>query len=374
MENNVYHIEKTFTHSSLWDCVEKIKGMNPYLGPEPYLSALYKRNKEVVTMFEEQEPCSSFFLLHYSLSSVSSKKNPVLLVHGASHDGNMAWVEGRQREKGMAPLLIQEQYDVFAITFAHSHGDNYQQMIQLSNALLRIEELTKCEKIDIIAHSKGGVPVRMYLSNMGEHYEVPYIENVDKYIMLGTPNKGIDFSFRHSMPNWFIFTKNMSAPLACDSLLVHGRYRDTTDRSIYNDGGVFKGQQQMLLKWDDVYPIRTDQTLYYGGQNVYLHSRGIDRAIAEGGHLMETLQETKIHQDISVFVLAGKNNLFNYFMIGETDGPSDGLVFIESVLSIEPMIKNTGQIKRKDVLFLNHSELLYHEKAKEWIKNCLNKK
>lgn len=372
MENKLYQIEETFTYSPTWKCVEKIKGINGYLCPEPYISALFKRNQEVITMFGEQEPCSSLFLLHYHLSPIrSSKKNPILLVHGASHDGNMAWVEGRQREKGLASLFIQEGYDVFAITFAHAHGDNYQQMIQVSNALLRIQELTKCEKVDIVAHSKGGVPVRMYLSNMGEEYDAPYIENVDKYIMIGTPNKGIDFSFRHSMPNWFIFTKNMSAPLACDSLLVNGRYVDTTDRSIYNDGGVFKGQQQMLMKWDEIYSIRNDKTLYYGGQNVYLHSRGIDRAIAEGGNLMEHLQKKQIHQDISVFVLAGKNNIFNYFMVGETDGPSDGLVFVKSVLEVEPMLKKSTQLKQKEILFLNHSDLLYHSKAKEWIKKVL---
>jgi hypothetical protein len=325
-----------------------------------------------MTYFNENEPCSSLFLLHYYLPSIrSSKQNPILLVHGASHDGNMAWLKGRQKEKGVAPVLAEKGMDVFAITFAHSHGDNYLQMIQLSNALLRIQELTHCEKIDIITHSKGGVPVRMYLSNMGKDYDVPYKENVDKYIMLGTPNKGIDFSFRHSVPNWFIFTKNMSAPLACDSLLVHGRYLDTTAQSIYNDGGVFKGQQQILAKWDKRYPIIGDKTLYYGGQNIYLHSRGIDRAIKEGDYLIEKLQKNKLHQDISVFVLAGNNKMFRYFMSGENHGPSDGLVFVESVLEVEPMLKKSAQLKQKDVFFLNHSELLYNQQAHEWIVHVL---
>ena len=59
---------------------------------------------------------------------------------------------------------------------------------ELSNRILEIINETKCEKVNIIAHSKGGLDSRYAISNLG----------MDKYIasltMINTPNHGCVFA------------------------------------------------------------------------------------------------------------------------------------------------------------------------------------
>jgi triacylglycerol lipase len=49
------------------------------------------------------------------------------------------------------------------------------------------------------------------------------------------------------------------------------------------------------------------------------------------------------------------------------EAESDGLLFVESVLHTEGIAPFENQVKRKDVLPLNHLELLYEEEAHQWI-------
>ena len=201
---------------------------------------------------------------------------------------------------------------MYAISFAHSHGDNLMQAIQVSNVIQRICERTGANKLDLIAHSKGGMPTRLYVSNFCKSLNAPYQNNVRKYIMLGTPNRGIDFVFRNISANYGAIRMEMNAPVACDSLLYYGTYLDTTPRSLYADGGAFPGQSQLLYRWDDKYPPSPEtRTLYYGGQTMYYHSRGIDIAIQEGNHLIEKMIENPAHSSIELYALAGTHPLFD---------------------------------------------------------------
>jgi hypothetical protein len=371
--NKPYQVVSFYGESNFWTSTELIKGNQSNFIQEKFIPIIEHKEKSIIDYFNAVDPHSSLFLLHHYKPEYPINNRPILFVHGASHNAEISWCLGKQKETGINNFMKKEGYEFFAITFAHPHGDNHLQAIQINNAILRIQEITKCEKVDLIAHSKGGVPTRIYLTDYGAKYGIPYLGNVHKYIMLGTPNKGNDFVFRHILPNWIALNQKTSSPLAVDSIFYNGRYINTTSRSIYSDSEIFTGQLQMLAKLDHMHPINLrNKTLYHGGRNLYYHSRGIDYAIEEGGFLMDELSNYTLDKDIEVFVLAGTNPFFNYIYLGENDGLSDGLIFVKSVLGVDEMIESGEQLKKRDKINLNHSQLLYNPSSHQWVKNCLD--
>lgn len=362
-----FQVVERYHDSRYWEWTERIRGYQERLSQENFIPEIECKDEEIVRYFGTSQPASYDVLLHYLPATKKLHPNPVLLVHGAGHHANLAWCESLFQEKGLLYSLSAAGIDVFAVTFAHPHGDNWQQAIQLSNVIRRIREVAQTDKIDLIAHSKGGIPAWIYLAGMCSPWDGSYQGEVERYMMLGTPNRGIDFPFRHLSPNWSVIEMGISAPIACDSLLYYGRYIDTTERSIYRDGGAFPGSCQLLYRWDDKYPVQMQsRTLYYGGQNFFLHSRGIDTAIREGDYLVERLMSSPIDSRIEVHVLAGNRPYF-HGVRGEQDAESDGLVFVDSVLFTDGIASSPHQVKRKDVLPLNHLELLYHPDAHRWV-------
>lgn len=368
-----FQILQRYEDSIYWEDVELIHGNQIDLKQEKFIEIVEHKDSEIIRYFQSTTPSSQFFLLHHlpPEKNAGRKKTPVLLVHGASHQANLSWCKSFKEEPGLLYFLNQIGYDVYAITFAHSHGDNLMQAIQVSNAIQRVCDRTGAEKVDLIAHSKGGMPTRLYVSDFCMSLNAPYQNNVRKYIMLGTPNRGIDFVFRNITANYGVIRMEINAPVACDSLLYYGTYLDTTDRSLYADGGAFPGQSQLLYRWDDKYPPPPEtRTLYYGGQNMYYHSRGIDIALQEGDRLIEKMIDTPVHPSIQLYALAGSHAFFDGIP-GEKSGKSDGLVLVESVLDLESMATHPHQIKRRDEMALNHLDLLYHEQAHQWVQSAL---
>ncbi|HJV45098.1 MAG TPA: acetyltransferase [Bacillota bacterium] len=362
-----YVVMERFHDSKYWTWTERIRGHQDLLAQEKFIPEIVRKDEELIRHFGSSEPSSTDILLHYLSAAKKPSHHPVLLVHGAGHDANLAWCQSPEGQAGIVSSLSSSGRDVFAITYAHSHGDNWQQAIGLANGIKRIMEITSVDKIDLIAHSKGGIPVWIYLAGLCGSWDAEYEGEVDRCILLGTPNRGLDFPFRHATANWSVIQMGISAPVACDSMLYFGKYIDTTGRSLYLDGGAFPGSSQLLYRWDDRLPVGfRSKTLYYGGQNMFLHSRGIDTAIREGGYLMEKLLSSPMDEQIQIHVLAGNQPYF-HGVRGEQDGESDGLVLVDSVLYTDGMAPNTNRIMRKDILPLNHLELLYHPDAHHWI-------
>jgi triacylglycerol lipase len=362
-----YEVLNRYHDSKYWGWTERLRGHQDLLTQEKFIPENEHKDEEIIRHFGSARPASYDILLHYLPASHKLHHIPVLLVHGAGHHANRSWCESVNQEKGLIHSLSSSGRDVFALTFAHSHGDNWQQAVQLSNAMQRIQEVLHTEKIDLIAHSKGGVPVWIYLAGLCSQWNTPYQGEVGRYMMLGTPNRGLDFPFRHVTANWSVIQMGINAPIACDSLMYYGKYVDTTERSVYGDGGAFPGSCQLLYRWDDLYPVRMQsETQYFGGQNFFLHSRGIDAAIREGDHLMEKLLQSPIDEQIEVHILAGNQPYFKGIR-GEQDAESDGLVFVESVHFTKGIAPLAEQVKRKDILPLNHLDLLYHPDAHQWV-------
>jgi len=192
---------------------------------------------------------------------------------------------------------------------------------------------------------------------------------VRRYIMLGTPNQGIDFPFRNPLFNYVIYISGSNGVLAWDKIFSFGTMVEVSQRSIYRDGA-FPGQCQLLYRWDDTYELDVLQqdwwTTYYGGSGLISHSRGIDQAIADGGNLVERLDAVGLEPGIDFYVLAGDNNFFNAFP-GDESGPGDGLVFLESVLYTDGLARRGANLRDKDIVPVNHLEFLYSRRVAHWV-------
>lgn len=367
-----YLVTDRFVDSDHWTWTERLIGQQSCFVPEPFISKTVWKDEDVIRYFQSSAPHSECVLLHYlaPLEPVYAQP-PILLIHGAGHHGRRAW---GNREGGLVHALHLAGRHVFALTFAHPHGDNLLQAVQLRNTIQRIKELSGSEKVELIAHSKGGIAAWTYLANGVSPWGAEYNHDVSRCFLLGSPNKGLDYPFRHVFPNWIVQSLGISAPIACDSMYYLGHYIDTTRYSIYKEGGAFPGSSQLLYRWDDKYPVhQAAQRIYEGGQDLLYHSRGIDAAIHEGGEYMEYLMQSPIAPDIEVHILAG-NSPFFHGVCTEWDGESDGLVFVESALSTESLVEDKQQVCRASVLPLNHLQLLYHSMAHHWVLEGLQQK
>ncbi len=103
--------------------------------------------------------------------------NPVLLVHGYSCNGS-CWNKVRRRLKknGVA--------QVFAIDLKPKLGDISDFAQQLSDRIDTVLETTGAAKLDIVAHSMGGIVSRYYLTVLGGE------DKVGTLITLGSPHHG----------------------------------------------------------------------------------------------------------------------------------------------------------------------------------------
>jgi pimeloyl-ACP methyl ester carboxylesterase len=103
---------------------------------------------------------------------------PVLLIHGYRSTHNV-WDEWEDK-LGEAGIYAK------GITFPRNDecGSAMDHATQLNRLVRNFKDETRAEKINIVAHSKGGLDARVYLANN------PSIDDVANLIMIGTPNEG----------------------------------------------------------------------------------------------------------------------------------------------------------------------------------------
>ncbi|HZJ85204.1 MAG TPA: hypothetical protein VFD02_06600 [Syntrophomonadaceae bacterium] len=327
---------------------------------------------DLISAFGTSTPSPAHYLLHLSPGwDENIIDPPIILVHGAGLDATSYVNLYNMHYKGIKQQLVALGYKVFSITFAHSHGDNFHQAEILAHAIEKVKELTQAEKVNIIAHSKGGFAARIYLSNLAL---TPYRNDVHQYIMLGTPNLGTDYVFRYPGISYLIYLAGGNGVIAWDKVMHLGNLIDISPRAIYSDGS-FPGQSQMLYPWDEFYPLDITQqdwwTTYYGGTGFMSSSRGIKKAIADGGNLVQKLETKGLHPDIYCSILAGDRGILNVFP-SPSSNPSDGIVLVDSVLNTYGICKEGAKIKKKTILPLNHMELLYDFRVAPWIHGQLS--
>lgn len=353
--------------SRFWEQVElrRVPGLQGKA--EPFCWENRHHDLDIIASFGSATPDADQYLLHFAPGwNSNSHLTPVLLVPGAGLDATSFCDLYAMEYTGLQQQLLSLGYRVFAVTFSHMHGNNCIQAEQLADAINRVKEVTGQKRIDVIAHSKGGMAARIYMSNLAH---TRYRDDIRRYVMIGTPNLGLDYPFRTPLFNYVIYTSGSSGVLAWDLVLSLGSLIDVTERSIYQ-GGCFPGQSQMLYRWDDEYELDVLQpdwwTTYYGGTGLISHSHGIDEALAYGGSLIEKLNQQKLEDGIEFSVLAGDKHTFHGFA-GDETGPGDGIVFVESAMCTDGLSGKGAILREKTVLHVNHMELLYSNRVARWV-------
>ena len=336
-------------------------------------------------------PHSGVYLLHYMTgfdSRVKAGSIPVLLIHGAADNANRAWIHPWEAlmpsqlapdKRGFALQLHDAGYPVFAITFAHGHGDNFMQAAHVAGAI----ERTGCGRIDVIAHSKGAVTARLYASGGRDLFNdkvfLPaYRGDIRNFIAIASPMRGVDTPFRYYGYNLKVASDGAGLPMAATALLFNGQWRDFTAMTLYfGSAGWFPGQAQMLfnLVRDAGIGLGPDSAtadygataaaLYHGGTTALASSRGIDSAIRDGGSLIYRLEQRGIDPGINLGVIAGNSPFITYPLPGQLvpmpwelyTPAGDGIVFLASSMHTDAILRRGARLLGKHEFNLNHVDI-----------------
>lgn len=341
-------------------------------------------------------PHSGRFLLYYAPGWDSNAGSTVLLAHGANDQADRAWANPGESgdfgcgqnmcpSEGLMQQLAAAGHRVFAVSHAHSQGDNVFWALQIAAAIDIIRERTGVATVDLVGWSKGVMSTRMYASGLTGG-KLAYRGDIGKLVLIGGPNLGFDYIFRygtaHNAGIYADFMGKVHAPGPHDELLVFGLWQDRSEYAIFKSaaGDNYRGQLQMLAAWDDVYPLTgtannglaqwvvgDSESTYYGeGQykGLYARGKGIDHAIAQGSVIADMIA-AGTPSDLPTYLLCGDLDLGDNGVLipgipNEIAGPSDGVVFVESCAAPDGI----GQLADTAVLpDINHLKLGWHPSA-----------
>ncbi len=281
----------------------------------------------IATCFGGSRPHSSSFLLHVGPSAAIAQGTPILFVPGAADNGSRGFITMAWHED----LLGRP---VYALTFAHPHGDVFEQAEQIADAIARIKARTGAAVVDLVAHSKGGVAAAVYTSNHAgaawpdatyEAVGTRYRDDVRRLVLIATPLGGIDTAFR--WPNGNYLSLDAEEAFSPSSWSTYYPYTtaspyvstDLAEQDFLPEGGdLFPGQRQLYRRQAPALPGETPSlgayamqqdwyTTYEGGYGYYSHSDGIDAVVEAGGGMFDALADAGVDPDIEIYVLAGNN-------------------------------------------------------------------
>lgn len=398
-------LEQTFDQGLLhgWARVERWRSENPGFIQEDRFSLdmrAAQNGPRLAYFADDPVPHSSVFILYYAPGWDAAKQaTPVLLVHGADQ-ADRAWANpgelgdygcGQKTcpTTGLMQDLVAQGHSVFAISFAHVHGDNYFWAEQIHNAIQVVRARTGAPQVDLIGWSKGTMPVRMYTSSLTESWGTAYQDDVRKVILIGGPNLGMDYSFRYGTAlNGSVVTElglggKNHAPIPHDEIFLNFKWVQLPDYGIYKSakGDNYRGQLQSIARWDAKYPLTKvanfglgefivgdSESTYVGDANakvkaVYARGKGIDAAIAQGS-LIQAIVDAGIPPAIETYLLCGDIDLKDSSAMltgvpNEIAGPSDGVVFIDSCAAKDGI----GNLAGSALLPWNHLQLGWHADA-----------
>ena len=283
--------------------------------------------------FGDTEPHSSEFLLHLGKREDVTYGTPILFVPGAGDNGSRGFIT-------MASRMDNVGRPVYTLTFAHPHGDVFQQAEVVADAIARIKARTGASEVDVVAHSKGGIPASIYASNhtSATWDRTDYMASGTRYrgdirrmVLIATPLGGVDTSFRWPGSNTLgLDAETAMAPTSWSTFYPLGSATwwtstDMTAQDLMPGGGdLFPGQRQLVARWDGVHDLPgSDPTLgvyalqqdwytsYEGGYGYVSWSEGIDAVIAAGDGVLPSLRDNGVDPDVELFLLAGENPLMH---------------------------------------------------------------
>lgn len=342
------------------------------------------QNGQRVTFFGgDPTPHSSRFLMYYAPGWNSNPKaTPVLLVHGANQDADLAWADPNEAggygcgratcpSSGLMQALVADGFKVFALSFAHKNGDGYLWAEQIADAIDVVRDRTGAASVDVVSWSKSAFNARMYVSSVKNSWGTAYRGDVRRLIMLGGPNNGIDLSFRHgwsfSLTVYPACGGVINGPVPHDWLVCFGVWQygpEWTYSSSY-----FPGSAQMLKRWDGAYPLPALEqdwyTTYYGGWGYYTHAAGINAHM--GASLVDAVRSAGTAGGVRTHNLCG-DQADIALLHNEHTGPSDGVLFVASCSDTTGIATHGGSA----VIGVNHLELGWDTPAVDLIKSWLN--
>ncbi len=132
------------------------------------------------------------------VNAQSDERLPVLLIHGY-HSGPEVWTH-------WVDQLHHDGFDAEAVYFEDDDdcGSSEAHAYELNEIIEQFKVMTNSDKINIVAHSKGGLDARWYLANYPN-------DNVNKLIMIGYSKSWISPSIRiidGTSPNDSLLAKN----------------------------------------------------------------------------------------------------------------------------------------------------------------------
>lgn len=115
---------------------------------------------------------------------------PIILIHGYSDDASV-W------DTWMSWLKSDNLTQVYPVTFEHDDrcGTVQSHATELKGFINKITNHTGSDQVNIVAHSKGGLDARSYISQNPD--------KVSNLIMIGTPNLGTYASYMEVTPCMF---------------------------------------------------------------------------------------------------------------------------------------------------------------------------
>ncbi|MGA9154556.1 MAG: alpha/beta fold hydrolase [Candidatus Nitrosopolaris sp.] len=147
----------------------------------------------------------------------ASNRLPILLIHGYGENSNIwdswtDWLSGDHFDNTTSK--------VYVITFTNDDecGSVAQHATELTNTVNRILDETHSDKVNIVAHSKGGLDARWYIAHDND--------KVANLIMIGTPNSGTTAAFwqYHGCPfgsDFDLFQGSQATQAADQTLSTH---------------------------------------------------------------------------------------------------------------------------------------------------------
>jgi hypothetical protein len=234
--------------------------------------------------------------------------------------------------------------------------------------------------LSYVAWSMGTLSARMYVSGVRQTWGSPYGGDVRKLILMGGPNNGWDWTFRHG--TW----PSIAAYPECGGSTIGGvaaLWQNCYD-IVYNhpeltayattSGDFFPGIRQMLKRWDATYPLDlTDAdayTNYYGGTGYYSYSYSysIDYAIGQGS-LIDPTRSAGVPASVPTYLLCGGAATIPYPWHNEHTGPSDGTVFTASCTDTGGIGTLAGT---RTLSGVNHLQLVWDSTAMSQVTTWLN--
>lgn len=368
-----------------WESVERWKSSNSAFFQESYPSdGRGNQTGQRATFFGGiATPHSSQFLIYSAPDwNNNTKETPILMIHGANQDADIAWANPNEAggygcgqmtcpNTGLMQQLVNDDFKVFALSFAHKNGDGYFWAEQIANAIEIVKEKTGASEVNLVTWSKSAFNARMYVSSTIKSWGTSYRGDVKKLIMLGAPNNGIDWSFRHGITHTYSAYPGcggtINGPTAHDGILCFGVWQSDTLWTYSSP--YFPGSAQMLKQLDLVHAVPYfDQdwySTYYGGWGYYSHALGIDAYISES--IIDEVRAAGTAPDVLVHNLCG-NQADIALIHNEHAGPSDGIVFVASCNDTTGISNDGGS----SILPINHLKLGWGSQAVSAIKTWLN--